>query len=343
MIELVRKHLVGMSPYSSARDEFGELGDEIFLDANESPFESDFNRYPDPYQWELKERIGQLKSWQPSQILIGNGSDEILDLLYRAFLEPGKDEILSISPSYGMYKVLADISNIKVNYWKLNSDFQLDMSLLKKALNPNVKMIVLCSPNNPSGNNLNLADMLDLANSFDGIIVVDEAYINFSDQESLSIYIDRYPNIIVVQTLSKAYGMAGLRIGMAYAQKEIIKILNSIKPPYNVNSLSQKVALTELSNSKRISKRINKIKKQRTWLLDELEQIDGIKKVYPSQANFILFEIDKPKYIYDELIKKGVVIRDRSSIEGCEGCLRVSIGKKSQNKAFLTYLKQLLS
>jgi len=343
MLKLVRKHLIDITPYSSARDEFGELGNQIFLDANESPFESEFNRYPDPYQWELKEQVAQLKSWEPSQILIGNGSDEILDLLYRAFLEPKEDEILSISPSYGMYKVLADISNIKVNYWKLNSDFQLDMSSLKNVLNSKVKIILLCSPNNPSGNNLNLVDMLELAKNFEGIIVVDEAYIDFSDQESMSLYIDKYPNIIIVQTLSKAYGMAGLRIGLAYAQKEIITVLNGIKPPYNVNSLSQKTAIAKLRNVNLLNKKIKKIKKQREWLSKELKQIDAIKRVYPSQSNFILFEVENPKYIYKELIQRGIVIRDRSSIEGCEGCLRVSIGKKTQNKVFLTYLKQLLS
>lgn len=338
--DLVRENVLRLKPYSSARDEHTDVAD-IYLDANENPFNWAYNRYPDPYQRTLKNAISQWKKVKADHIFIGNGSDEIIDLLIRAFCEPYKDQIVTIHPSYGMYTVSADINNVNVRYFPLDENFTFDSEKLVKYLQPHDKILFLCSPNNPSGNCIDPAIILHICKSFRGLVVVDEAYIDFAATESMLNYIYRIPNLIVMQTLSKAIGAAGIRLGMAFMDPYIVGILNKIKPPYNINSATQNIALERISDLKVIDTQIKQIIQGRTKMNDCLESLPFVQKVFPSEANFILVKVDDPDDLYKYLLTKGIVVRNRNKQYRCEGCLRLTIGTtdemESLTKALFSY------
>lgn len=338
--DLVRENVLRLKPYSSARDEHTDVAD-IYLDANENPFNWAYNRYPDPYQRTLKNVISQWKKVKADYIFIGHGSDEIIDLLIRAFCEPYKDQIVTIHPSYGMYTVSADINNVNVRYFPLDENFTFDSEKLVKYLQPNDKILFFCSPNNPSGNCIDPAIILQICKSFRGLVVVDEAYIDFAATESMLNYIYRIPNLIVMQTLSKAIGAAGIRLGMAFMDPYIVGILNKIKPPYNINSATQKIALERISDLKAIDAQIKQIIQGRTKMNDYLLSLPFVRKVFPSEANFILVKVDDPDDLYKYLLTRGIVVRNRNKQYRCEGCLRLTIGTpeemESLAKALFNY------
>lgn len=338
--DLVRENVLRLKPYSSARDEHTDVAD-IYLDANENPFNWAYNRYPDPYQRTLKNAISQWKKVKADHIFIGNGSDEIIDLLIRAFCEPYKDQIVTIHPSYGMYTVSADINNVNVRYFPLDENFTFDSEKLVKYLQPHDKILFLCSPNNPSGNCIDPAIILHICKSFRGLVVVDEAYIDFAATESMLNYIYRIPNLIVMQTLSKAIGAAGIRLGMAFMDPYIVGILNKIKPPYNINSATQNIALERISDLKVIDTQIKQIIQGRTKMNDCLESLPFVQKVFPSEANFILVKVDDPDDLYKYLLTRGIVVRNRNKQYRCEGCLRLTVGTtdemESLAKALFSY------
>ncbi|WP_323788940.1 histidinol-phosphate transaminase [Psychroserpens sp.] len=338
----VRTNVLNLKPYSSARDEYKDIsGEMVFLDANENPNENGVNRYPDPQQKELKTKLGVLKEVSEEQILLGNGSDEILDLIFRAFCEPNIDQIITLPPTYGMYEVLANLNAIESIKIELNSNFQPKVDSILEAQNNRTKLLFLCSPNNPTSNSFNSEMIEKLISKFNGIVVIDEAYIDFSNEDSWIKNLFRFPNLIVTQTLSKAYGMAGIRLGICYASKEIISILNSIKPPYNVNELTQQKALLRLSNLEDTKNEINTILQQRKWLKSELESIQFVERIFPSDANFLLVKVDNATRRYNELIVKGIVVRNRTNQPLCENCLRLTVGTKQENIKLITALKQL--
>lgn len=338
---LIRPNIQKMEPYSSARDEFKDFDQQmIYLDANENPFENGVNRYPDTQQSGLKLVLSQLKNIETNKILIGNGSDEILDLLFRAFCEPNNDNIITLPPTYGMYSVLANLNAIENKEVLLNEDFQPDITRIFFEVNKNTKIIFLCSPNNPTGNSFSEESVVTLLNNFNGLVVIDEAYIDFSSQQSWLKKINEYPNLVISQTLSKAYGMAGLRLGILYASEKIIAILNKIKPPYNINILSQQKAIEEVLKDN-ISLQIAVIKNNRDVLFKELLQVKFIKKVYESDANFILIKVDNANLRYQQLLEKQVVVRNRTSQPLCENCIRISIGTPEENQKLINILKSL--
>ena len=340
--KLIRKNIQQMNAYSSARDEYKELqADMVFLDANENPFDNSLNRYPDPQQTALKSLISQQNEVASDQILLGNGSDEVLDLIFRAFCEPNQDSILTLPPTYGMYDVLANLNAIENIQVPLNSDFQLEVDLIIENIKPNTKLLFICSPNNPSGNTVDRNGIERLLKAFNGLVVIDEAYIDFTEESSWTQWLNAYPNLIVTQTLSKAYGLAGIRLGICYASKEIIAVLNKIKPPYNINTLTQEAAIKALQNKDVLTDQIASILNERNRLNKALETYSFIKKIYPSEANFILIKVDDANKRYDELIKKGIVVRNRSSQLHCENCLRITLGTPSENTQLLTLLKTL--
>jgi histidinol-phosphate aminotransferase len=325
--KLVRSHIADLQPYSSARDEFDPVdGDVVYLDANENPYENGVNRYPDPQQRQLKEVIAMLRGVSANQLLLGNGSDEVLDLIFRAFCTPNEDNIIVMPPTYGMYKLLANINGITLHEVPLSNDFQLVTKNIINRISARTKAIFLCSPNNPSGNSFRRADILSLLQSFDGLVVVDEAYIDFSTQKSLAAGLPSYPNLIITQTLSKAFGLAGIRLGICMASEEIINILNKIKPPYNINSLTQEKAMTSLLDRNTTKQQIAQLIEGRDWLENQLLNIDFVEKVYPSDANFLLVRVDDANKRYAELIEYDIVVRNRSQQKGCENCLRFSVG-----------------
>lgn len=339
---LIRDNIKSMNPYSSARDEYKEVTDNmIFLDANENPFDSDVNRYPDPQPRNLKTKISEIKSIPSENILLGNGSDEVLDLIFRAFCEPNKDQIITLPPTYGMYGVLANINAIENLEIELEYSFQPNCDEIFRASSLRTKLLFLCSPNNPTANSFEATKIEQLINNFNGIVVIDEAYIDFSKEKSWLSRLNEFPNLIVTQTLSKAYGMAGIRLGICYASEEIISILNQIKPPYNVNKLTQQKALERLSNLEKVSQEIDAIVKQRNWLISELENIVIIEKIYPSDANFLLVKVDNANKRYNELIKKGIVIRNRTNQVLCNNCLRFTVGSQTENIKLIKALKEL--
>ncbi|MAZ28421.1 MAG: histidinol-phosphate transaminase [Cytophagaceae bacterium] len=339
---LVRPNVAKLTPYSSARDEFTDFEkDMVFLDANENPFNSDANRYPDPHQVNLKQHLSSVKRVPVDQILLGNGSDEILDLIYRAFLEPGEDAIITTPPTYGMYSVLANINNVEDKKVLLTSDFQLDVDGILAAANEKTKLLLLCSPNNPSGNLLNQADIERLLNEFNGLVLIDEAYIDFAKAESWSTRLQDFPNLIISQTLSKAYGLAGIRLGICYASAEIIAVLNKIKPPYNVNSLTQTRALQRVLKQAEVEQEVKTILEERDALMAELEKLDIVSKVFPSDSNSILLRVDDANKRYAEFIELGVVVRNRSSQPHCENCLRITVGTPEENKKLIEAFKKL--
>ena len=338
---LIRKNIKAMKPYSSSRDEFKDLkADMVFLDANENPFETTLNRYPDPQQTALKELISKQKELPINQVLLGNGSDEVLDLIVRAFCEPNQDSILTLLPTYGMYSVLAQLNSIENIEVSLSKDFNINVDQVLKQVKPSTKLLFICSPNNPSGNIMDVNAVTRLLKAFDGLVVIDEAYIDFTTIESWMQHLNTFPNLIVTQTLSKAYGLAGIRLGTCYASKEIIAVLNKIKPPYNINSLTQQAAIEALQNNK-VSDQVSSILREREKLANALASCFFVKKIYPSDANFILIKVDDANKRYDELLRHGIVIRNRTTQLGCENCLRISLGTPAENKQLLTLLNTL--
>lgn len=340
--DLVRENIKSLQPYSSARDEFKDAtSDMVFIDANENPFETGLNRYPDPQQNLVKDELSLLKGISKEQILLGNGSDEVLDLIFRAFCEPKFDSVIALPPTYGMYKVLANINDIKLIEVPLQEDFQPNIEEILSYYNLQSKILFLCSPNNPTANSFNANKIETLLKEFKGLVVIDEAYIDFSKEESWISRLSEFPNLIVTQTLSKAYGLAGIRLGICYASQEIIAILNKIKPPYNVNQLTQETALKALQNKEKTTAEIAEIIKERNQLYLDLQQIDLITKVYPTDANFILAKVDDANKRYEQLVKKGIVVRNRSNQILCENCLRFTIGTAAENKTLIETLKSL--
>jgi histidinol-phosphate aminotransferase len=339
---LTRENIKKLEAYSSARNEFKGLVDNvIFLDANENPFENGINRYPDPMQNKVKQKLADIHQVSEEQMLLGNGSDEVLDLIFRAFCEPKLDNIITLPPTYGMYKVLADINDIEVKEVILNNEFQPNVDAILDKVNSNTKLLFLCSPNNPTGNSFTEASVIKLLEAFNGLIIIDEAYIDFSKQKSWLKRLEDFPNLIITQTLSKAYGMAGIRLGICYASKEIISILNRIKPPYNVNELTQQKALSRLSDLKQIRHQIADLLVERKRLSDALKEISFVETIYPSDANFILIKVDDALKRYNQLLEQKIVIRNRSKQHLCDNCLRLTIGTPLENKKLIEAFKSL--
>ncbi|WP_378188420.1 histidinol-phosphate transaminase [Aquimarina sp. W85] len=339
---LVRDNIKTLQAYSSARDEYVSDGSSmIFLDANENPFENGVNRYPDPQQRAVKSLLSKQKDISIDNILLGNGSDEVLDLLFRTFCEPKRDNIITLPPTYGMYKVLADINAIENREILLNSNFEPDVSKILDSVDQYTKMIFLCSPNNPTGNCFAEEHILKILNEFNGLVIIDEAYIDFASGSSWIQRLDDFPNLVITQTLSKAYGMAGIRLGVCYASREIIALLSKVKPPYNINELTQQKALDRLSSNDQVVSEINNILRERARLERSLAAIDFVKTIYPSEANFILVEVDAADLRYNQLIKHGIVVRNRSSQPLCDNTLRFSIGTIEENSKLIETLKNI--
>ena len=339
---ITRENVKAMKPYSSARDEYVSDGSEmIFLDANENPFENGVNRYPDPQQRNLKTLIAEQKEVKTKQILLGNGSDEVLDLLFRAFCEPKQDNIITLPPTYGMYTVLSNLNEVEERKVQLQQDFQPNVEDILKVADANSKMLFICSPNNPTGNLISSKKIVQLLENFNGLVVIDEAYIDFANQKSWISKLNNYPNLVVTQTLSKAYGLAGIRLGICFASAEIISILNKIKPPYNVNELTQMCAIERLQNKEKVAEEVKTILAERKVLIDALEKVDFVKKIYPTEANFILAKVDDANKRYDELLTKGIVIRNRTTQVLCENTLRFTVGTKDENETLIKVLKEL--
>ena len=339
---LLRDNIKAITPYSSARDEYKDAStDMIFIDANENPFPNLVNRYPDPQQTKLKLRLAEIKGVPASQILLGNGSDEVLDLVFRAFCEPNKDNIITLPPTYGMYSVLSDLNAVEIISVALDVNFEPRVEEILSRQNIKTKLLFLCSPNNPTANSFNALKVEALLRDFNGIVVIDEAYIDFSNQESWLSRLDEFPNLIVTQTLSKAYGMAGIRLGICYASQDIISVLNKIKPPYNVNQLTQNFAFQRLSDLETINWEVKTLVSYRKQLESELSKISFIQRMYPSDANFLLVKVDDANKRYKQLIEKGIVVRNRTTQPLCENCLRFTVGTKDENKALVMALLAL--
>lgn len=340
---LVRENVKTMKPYSSARDEFKDfdVAQMIFLDANENPYENGVNRYPDPQQSSVKAVLAKQRNLKVEQVLLGNGSDEVLDLLFRAFCEPKVDNVITLPPTYGMYGVLSNINAIENREILLSLDFQPEIEKILSVADANTKMLFLCSPNNPTGNSFDDESIVTLLKNFNGLVVIDEAYIDFSKKPSWLNELDEYPNLVITQTLSKAYGLAGIRLGICYASKAIISILNKIKPPYNVNKLTQQRALDRLGDKEKIQLEIDSIVIQRDNLLKVLNEVQFVSKIYPTEANFVLIKVDDANKRYNELIQKGIVIRNRTTQPLCENTLRLTIGTADENKILMEALQSI--
>ncbi len=339
---LLRENIKTIKAYSSARDEYKDASsDMVFIDANENPFKTNVNRYPDPQQTDVKQRLAEVKGISTTQILLGNGSDEVLDLIVRAFCEPNNDNVITLPPTYGMYKVLAVLNAVDIISVELDNDFEPKVDEILAVQNGNSKLLFLCSPNNPTANSFNSKKIEQLIRKFNGIVVVDEAYIDFSSQESWLGRLNEFSNLIVTQTLSKAYGLAGIRLGICYASEFIISVLNKIKPPYNVNQLTQYKALERLSEINEVEDQIALILKERDLLITELNSISFIKTIYPSDANFVLAKVDDADLRYKQLIDKGIVVRNRTKQPLCKNCLRFTIGTQEENKKLIRTLNQL--
>jgi len=340
--QLVRPNVREMAPYSCARNEFH--GDaSVFLDANENPYNSAYNRYPDPLQWKLKERIAELKGVDVNSIFLGNGSDEAIDLPMRIFCEPQSDNIVSMWPSYGMYETAAAMNNIAFKKVELNESFEIDANRILDAVDKHTKLIFLCSPNNPTGNCLNPDAIIQIIKSFDGIVILDEAYGDFSSAPSFLQRLKQFSNLIVLQTMSKAWGAAGIRLGMAFASPEIIALYNKVKYPYNINILTQERALELLNNSGKMKEQLASILAERTRLKRQLTEFSFVKKIYPTDANFLLVNVGAADLIYDYLMNKGVIVRNRNSVSLCLGCLRITVGTPTDNDSLINALKQYKS
>ncbi|MEM8846969.1 MAG: histidinol-phosphate transaminase [Bacteroidota bacterium] len=339
---LVRESVKSLKPYSSARDEYVSDGSKmIFLDANENPFENGLNRYPDPQQRDLKSELALQKGIQNDQILLGNGSDEVLDLLFRAFCEPGVDNIITLPPTYGMYKVLSGINAVENKEVLLTSGFEPDVPKVLETVNEKTKMVFLCSPNNPTGNSFSASKIETILNSFNGLVITDEAYIDFSNQESWLSRLEEFPNLVVTQTMSKAYGMAGIRLGICCASPEIIQMLNKIKPPYNVNELTQQKALSRILAKDIVASEVKDILKEREKLVATLDKVSFVKEIYPTDANFILAKVDDANLRYNQLLELSIVVRNRSTQPLCENTLRFTVGTPEENMKLIEILNQI--
>lgn len=339
--KLVRANIRALQPYSSARSEFhGEAS--VFIDANENPWNKPYNRYPDPLQKKLKERIGALKGVKPESVFVGNGSDEAIDLTIRIFCDPAVDNVVTIDPSYGMYQVAADVNGVECRKVLLNDDFDLDADRLLAAADDRTKVVFLCSPNNPTGNKLDRAKLYQVLDAFEGIVVIDEAYIDFSTERSFLEELDRFPNLVVLQTLSKAWGGAALRLGMAFASPEIICLFNKVKYPYNISEPTQEQALKLLMNESVMEEQRRLILSERTRLQQALQESPFLFKVYPSEANFLLVDVGDADSTYDRLVQQGVIVRNRNNVSLCRGCLRITVGTTGENDILLDALKRLL-
>ncbi|GAB5399593.1 MAG: histidinol-phosphate transaminase [Aureisphaera sp.] len=340
--ELVRANVLHMKPYSSARDEFKDFHKEmIFLDANENPNNNGVNRYPDPKQQRLKQLLADRKKVSVDEILLGNGSDEVLDLIFRVFCEPSRDEVITLPPTYGMYKVLCETNDVECVEVPLTTNFQLNVPEIIQAQTPNTKLLFICSPNNPSGNMMSDNSIIKLLEQFNGIVVIDEAYIDFTDRTSWVDRIGQYNNLIITQTLSKAYGMAGIRLGVCYASAEIIALLTKIKPPYNVNTLSQAYAIEGLMKESSVREQVQALVSERKRLVEALNHIPMVKKVFDSDANFVLIRVDDAEKRYHQLVERGIVVRNRSSQLHCENTLRITVGTLEENNLIIHTLKDL--
>jgi histidinol-phosphate aminotransferase len=342
--KLVRENVKNLTPYSSARKEFSGAA-QIFLDANEnsygSPLAENYNRYPDPLQMEIKAKIAVWNEVKPEQIFVGNGSDEAIDLLFRIFCEPDFDEVIICPPTYGMYKVSADINSVRVKETYLKSGFQLNVQSIKEDIDETTKLIFVCSPNNPTGNSMRREAILKIAGGFRGIVVVDEAYIHFSPEKSLIEEIRNFPNLVVLQTFSKAWGLAGLRVGLAFADEKIIELFNRVKPPYNVSQIAQKAILQAFENKSKVEENIAEIVAEREKLIKNLREFSFVTKIYPSDANFILIKTLNADSIYEFLLGEKIVVRNRSRVKLCAGCLRITIGTPDENELLLNSLRKL--
>ena len=341
---LIRANIKALKPYSSARDEYKDanVSEMIFLDANENPFDNGVNRYPDPNQNNVKQLLSEIKGIDTRNLLLGNGSDEVLDLIFRAFCEPHKDNIITLPPTYGMYSVLANVNAVENKKVLLNKDFQPQVKQIIGAADKNSKILFLCSPNNPTGNSFSETIIRELLLKFKGLVVLDEAYIEFSAKESWLKNLDKYPNLVIIQTLSKAYGLAGIRLGACYASREIIAVLNTIKPPYNVNELTQQRAIKRLQQMEVVQNEVAQLVSERKRLHKELECcVCYIEKVYPSDGNFLLIKVDDATKRYNQLLKAGVVVRNRTTEALCENCLRISVGICEENQILLRALKSI--
>lgn len=339
---LVRPMVRDIAPYRSARDEFEDFqAQKIFLDANENPYNTDANRYPDPLQRQLKRELAKVKGVSDNQILLGNGSDEVLDLIFRTFCEPGHDEVILLPPTYGMYGVLAQLNNVKAVDVPLDENFQLDVAAIMSSINEKTKLIFVCSPNNPSGNAIPLSQIQSLLDQFSGLVVVDEAYTDFSEGGSAIHFLDEYPRLIICQTFSKAYGLAGIRLGIGFAHSTIIEFFNKIKPPYNVNVLTQKKALAALNVNDVVERQVRALIGERQKMEEELLSIGFVKKIYPSDANFLLVLVDDAQKRYNQLLEQGIVVRSRSSLLGCENTLRITVGTPQENITFINACKTI--
>ncbi|VXC20027.1 histidinol-phosphate transaminase [Maribacter litoralis] len=340
--KITRENVKGLSPYSSARDEYVSDGSTmVFLDANENPFENGVNRYPDPQQRGLKAILAEQKGIKEENILLGNGSDEVLDLLFRAFCEPKQDNIITLPPTYGMYKVLSGINLVENREVLLNDDFQPNVEGILNTIDSNTKLLFICSPNNPTGNSFSTSIIEELLTSFNGLVIIDEAYIDFSSEESWTSKLADYPNLIVTQTLSKAYGMAGIRLGLCMASTEIIAVLNKIKPPYNVNQLTQDKAIERVLDIKGVKEEVTKILTERSNLIEALKAVSFVETIYPTDANFILAKVDDATLRYNQLLEKGVVVRNRTTQPLCENTLRFTVGTQKENESLINALKRL--
>ena len=338
--QLLRPNILALKPYSSARDEFGGNGAKVFLDANENPYNNPFNRYPDPLQRELKERLAAVKGVAAENIFLGNGSDEPIDLVYRCFTRPGIDNVVAIEPTYGMYKVCADINDVEYRTVLLDDAYQTTADRLLAACDKNTKLIWICSPNNPTGNNINRQEIIKTIEGFDGIVIVDEAYSDFSCEHPLRLDLGEYPNLIVLNTMSKAWGCAAIRLGMAFAQKAIVDMFNKVKYPYNVNALTQRQAMEALKDPFEVEKWIKIILLERGRMMEAFNLLPSCMKVYPTDANFFLAKFGDAQDVYNYLKAKGIIVRNRTRVTLCENCLRITVGNKSENNELLSALRQ---
>ncbi len=338
--QLVRENIWRLAPYSSARDEYSGKEAHVFLDANENPYNAPYNRYPDPLQRDLKKMLERVKGVPAENIFLGNGSDEAIDLPYRIFCEPGRDNVVAIEPTYGMYRVCADINNVEYRPVLLDDDFDFKASKLLAACNEHTKIIWICSPNNPTGNSLNRDEILKVIDAFQGIVIVDEAYIDFAQQLSLRLELPHHPNLIILQTMSKAWGSAAIRLGMAFASTDIIQIYNKVKYPYNVNLLTQQQAMEMLKDPFEIDKYVKILLTERAHLMQSFQELPICQQIYKTDANFFLARVTEAQQIYDYLVDRGIIVRNRSHIQLCNNCLRITIGTRTENAELLSALRQ---
>ena len=339
--QLTRPNIWSLAPYSSARSEYSGRIANVFLDANENPYNAPYNRYPDPLQHEVKAILSNIKGVSEECIFLGNGSDEAIDLVYRCFCEPGKDNVVAICPTYGMYEVCADINNVEYRNVMLDERYQIDADRLLAACDDNTKVIWLCSPNNPTGNNLDREEVVKVVTQFQGLVVVDEAYIDFSNETSIARQLYKYPNLIVLQTMSKAWGSAAIRLGMAFASKEIIDLYNKVKYPYNINELTQKQALQRLSDTHAVEQWVKILLLERDRMMLAFSELRICQQVYPSDANFFLAKVDDAQQTYDYLVDRGIIVRNRTRVKLCQNCLRITIGTKDENNELLGALRSM--